>query len=158
MADIQPMYDTVAAYARIEAEDAERSRLAAEALSPNKTALFAALAAAAITSVAIIFDGCGDSGQIESVDARIGDELAELPDVAVEIAPPAWDGSGLDRRTLQLVKAIEELAYDLLRNEHPGWEINDGAFGEFRFDVAERTITLDHNQRYTEIDTSVHRW
>jgi len=45
----------------------------------------------------VAFDGCGDSGQIEGVEARVGEIAAELPAVAVEIATPAWDGSGLDR-------------------------------------------------------------
>lgn len=84
--------------------------------------------------------------------------LATLPSVDIEIATPIWDGSGTHRRLLLLVKAIEEISYALLEAKYDGWEINDGAFGEFRFDVAERTITLDFNQRYTEIDSSVHEW
>ena len=30
---------------------------------------------------------------------------------------------------------------------HDGWENSDGAYGDFTFDVAERTITLDYNER-----------
>jgi hypothetical protein len=36
----------------------------------NKAALFDALASAGITTVVVQFDGCGDSGQVESIEAR----------------------------------------------------------------------------------------
>ena len=36
----------------------------------NKSALFSVLSAAGITSVDVSFDGYGDSGQIESIDAK----------------------------------------------------------------------------------------
>ena len=39
---------------------------------------------------------------------------------------------------------------------HGGWENNDGAYGEYTFDVAERTITLDYNERHMESDYSMH--
>ena len=43
--------------------------------------------------------------------------------------------------------AIEKLAYDFLEEEHDGWENEDGAYGEFTFDVGERTIRLEYNER-----------
>lgn len=158
MTDAAPATDDIAAYARIEAEYAGRRCLAAEALTPNKAALFATLAVAGITSIVVTFDGYGDEGQIENIDARTGDISTELPAAAVEFAMPARDSSALERLAMPLAEAVEELVYGLLRDAHPGWENNDGAFGEFRFDVAERSITLEHNNRYTEIDTSVHQW
>jgi hypothetical protein len=48
------------------------------------------------------------------------------------------------------------LAYSFLRQTHEGWENNDGAFGDFTFDVAERSITLEYNERYTETNYSEH--
>ena len=33
---------------------------------------------------------------------------------------------------------------------------NDGAYGEYTFDVTERTITLDYNERHMESDHSMH--
>src|SRR3546814_9296187 len=46
-------------------------------------------------------------------------------------------------------EAIEDLAYDLLRQTHCGWENNDGAYGEFTFDVTAGTITLDRSEEHT---------
>ena len=114
MTEAQPAYDPAAAWAQIEAQYAARTRLAEEALPANKTALFDALAAAGITSVVVTFDGVGDSGQIEEIDARVGDVTTELPPVAIKIATPAWDGSALDRRSLPLRDAVEDLAYAFL--------------------------------------------
>ena len=39
----------------------------------------------------------------------------------------------------------------ILEQTHGGWENNDGAYGEFTFDVAERTIKLDFNERISDI-------
>jgi hypothetical protein len=46
-------------------------------LPGNKTALFDALGAAKIT-VVVAFDGYGDSGQIENIDAKAVDEIVPL--------------------------------------------------------------------------------
>ena len=157
MTEAQPAYDPAVAWAQIEAQHAARARLAEAALSANKASLFNALAVA-ITSVVVTFDGEGDSGQIESVEARRGAELADLPAVDVEIATPVWDGSGLDRRKLPLKEAIEEFAHALLEDTHDGWEINEGAWGEFTFDVVERVIRLDFNERVENSHYTGHVW
>ena len=150
--------DAAAMWQQMIAQDGARSRLAEEALPANKAALFEALAAAEFTSVVVTFDGYGDSGQIESVDARIGDAAAELPAVDIEIATPAWDASELHRRTLPLGDAVEQLAYAFLAETHCGWENNEGAYGEFTFDVEERAIRLDYNERVESSEYSGHEW
>ena len=158
MTEIQSAQDAVAVWQQLIAHDDARNRLAEEALPGNKAALFDALASAGITSVIVIFDGAGDSGQIESIDARIGDAFAILPICDIEIATPAWDGSELQRRMLPLGEAIEQLAYAFLEETHDGWEINEGAFGEFTFDVTEHTIQLDYNERIESSEYSGHEW
>lgn len=150
--------DAVAVWQQMIAQDDARVRLAEDALPANKAALFEALAAGGITSVVVTFDGYGDSGQIESVDARIGDAAAELPTIDIEIATPAWDGSELHRRTLQLAEAVEQLAYAFLAETHGGWENNEGAYGEFTFDVEERAVRLDYNERIETSEYSSHEW
>lgn len=140
------------------AKEAARSRLAEQLRPANKVALFDALAAGGIITLVVSFDGYGDSGQIESVEAR--DEMGEaaLPEVEIELASPTYDGQDVDRRTLPLARAVEELAYDLLEETHAGWENNDGAYGDFVFDVAERSIILDHHSRYTAVDSYTHEF
>ena len=158
MTEVQSAQDAVAVWQQLIAQDDTRSGLAEEALPRNKAALFDALAVAGITSVVVTFDGVGDSGQIESIDARTGDAAAVLPICDTEIATPAWDGSELHCRTLPLGEAIEQLAYAFLEETHGGWENNEGAFGEFTFDVPERTIRLDYNERVESSEYSGHEW
>lgn len=144
-------------YAAICEREAARDRLDAELRPANKAALLGALRAAAITSVVVTFDGCGDSGQIEEVDAVGPEGACELPAVDVEIATATWSVE-IDRRSLPIGEAIEELSYDLLNGLHGGWEDNDGAYGEVTFDAAADTITLDYNGRYTAIDSHTHEF
>ncbi|MBA3517435.1 MAG: hypothetical protein H0T75_07300 [Rhizobiales bacterium] len=143
-------------YAAYLAREAERTRLADELRPANKAALLDALAAAGITLVVVAFDGCGDSGQIESVTAWTGDKPIALPATIVELAAPSWDGPDVECRSEPVEKAIESLAYAFLKQTHGGWENNDGAYGEFSFDVAARTIMLDYNERYVATESYEH--
>lgn len=144
-------------YAAIIAREAARDRLDAELRPANKAAVLGVLRDAAIASVVVRFDGCGDSGQIEEVEATGPAGEAALPAVSVEIATATW-AAEIDRRELPVAEAIEEICYDLLNGFHAGWEDNDGAFGEVVFDVAADTITLDYNGRYTAIDSETHEF
>lgn len=131
-------------------ENADRLRPA------NKAALFDALAAASVTHVIVAFDGYGDEGQVESIEAKIGDAAAPLPDVRIELALPVWGQDEPERKTVALATAIEDLAYDCLAQTHDGWENSDGAFGDFLFDVGARTVTLDYHERFTDHTSSSH--
>jgi hypothetical protein len=111
-----------------------------EANAINKTAVFAALTAASITRVTVTFDGAGDSGQMNDINAKAGEAEVALPNVEIQF----------DGRPLSLSDAIEHLCFDYLSQEHGGWENNDGGQGEFTFDVAERRIELDFNQFYMD--------
>jgi hypothetical protein len=139
-----------------EAKSAAQGRLYAELQPLNKTALFDALAAAGVTLVVVSFDGYGDSGQIENVEVKSGDTIVAMPEGTVEIAEAVWDQPKPNRSAISIADVIERLVYDLLTDTHCGWENNDGAYGDFIFDVAERTITLDYNERYTESDYTQH--
>ncbi|HLG86005.1 MAG TPA: hypothetical protein VKZ79_02295 [Alphaproteobacteria bacterium] len=130
--------------------------LRAELQPLNKAVLFDALAAAGVTLVVVSFDGYGDSGQIESVEVKAGDTVVTMPKVTIDIADAMWDQVEPNRSNISIADVVERLAYDFLTDTHCGWENNDGAYGDFTFDVAERTITLDYNERYTASDYSQH--
>jgi len=49
-----------------------------------------------------------------------------------------------------------ELFYDLTQARHPGWENNDGACGEFEWDLAAETLEHTHNDRFTDYHTTEH--
>jgi hypothetical protein len=139
-----------------ETKRATQDRLRAELQPLNKAVLFDTLAAAGVTLVVVGFDGYGDSGQIENVEVKAGDTVAAMPESTIAIAEAVWDQAEPNRATISIADLIERLVYDLLTDTHCGWENNDGAYGDFTFDVAERTITLDYNERYTASDYSQH--
>ena len=158
MIDETPKTDFNALFAQCAAEYSERCRRRAEARPANKTVLFDALAAAGITRVIVNFDGCGDSGQIETIEARIHDDLVTLPEGLIEFIEHAGDPIESNLRMVTVEHAIEALVYDALQETCLGWEDNDGAYGDFTFDVETRTIGLDFNQRRMECDCSYHEF
>jgi len=154
MTDTEPTPDFTA----WDEKNREHERRANEFLPANKTALFDALAAAGITIVTVSFDGYSDSGQIEEIVAKAGDEAAALPSTQIELSFPVWDSSEIERRVQSVTDAIETLTYSFLSRTHQGWEDGEGAYGDFTFDVATRTITLDYNERYTETKNYQHEF
>jgi hypothetical protein len=154
MSGTEPTYVSVSPSDPWQQQEREFARTTNELLPTNKKALFDALDAAGITTVVVSFDGCGDSGQIEAIDAKAGDSVIPLPSVQIEIGAAVWGSAKIDRQIRSVAEAIETLAYDVLSQSCGGWENNDGAYGEFIFDVAGRTITLDFNERRMESDYS----
>ena len=141
-------------------ETEQSNRVAAgEAIRPaNKAALFDALANAGITEILVEFDGYGDSGQIENIDARTGNKTVDLPDVEIQITKLGWRDCEPRTAVMIVGAAVEYLAYDYLEQTHCGWENNDGAFGTFTFDVGKRAISLEHHERYTETQSYDHKF
>ncbi|WP_447725512.1 DUF6878 family protein [Sphingomonas koreensis] len=148
----QPAFDAGDFMARYEAY---RQRSVA-LVAGNKARLMAVLAAAGITSIVVAFDGVGDSGQIDSIVAKAGDEEAALPQVEVELARMEFGSDTVGQSACPLPEAIEALCYALLESEHGGWENNEGAYGEFVFDVAAATIALDFNYRIETTENHSH--
>ncbi len=122
----------------------------------NKVAIFDALAAAGITEVLVEFDGEGDQGQIEMLTVIRNGEPVAMPEATVTLRQASWGNSEPDVSECALREGIETLCYDFLEEEHGGWENNDGAFGEFHFDVEERTVHLAFSARYSDTLTSDH--
>lgn len=152
-----PAADTADLASGFFAEQANYVARAATLHPANKTALFDALATAGITSVVVVFDGSGDSGQIEDITLHANDRVIPLPVMApITIHSTFWGSAEVRSESMTIDKAIEQLAYDFLAQAHGGWENNDGTYGEFTFDVGLRTITLDYNERYTAIETFQH--
>ena len=153
-----PMALSTVDMAQIFAAHAERAARI-EALRPgNKDRLFDGLTAAGITHVTVTFDGAGDSGQIESIGAWAGDKAVDFPAVEIPYAALTWDKPEIEMRQLSLEDVVEQLAYDFLADTHGGWETNDGAYGEFCFDAAARSIHLEFNERFTSSELFTHEF
>jgi hypothetical protein len=139
-----------------EAKMAAHKRLQDELRPRNKARLFDLLTAACVTHIVVSFDGYSDSGQIERIEAKKGETIVDVPPVMIELARAIWGQAEPEISLVMVADAIEQLVYDFLEDTHAGWENDDGACGDFTFDVAARTITLDYNERYTETQNFQH--
>ena len=133
-----------------------RTQLEAELFQTNKVTLFSALERAGVTRIVVTFDGYGDSGQIENVEAKAGDNDIAMPNAMIEFAATVWGQPEPERSSVTVTTAVESLAYDALERTHGGWENNDGAYGDIIFDVADYSIMLDYNERYTASEKYTH--
>jgi hypothetical protein len=144
-------------------------------LQKVKPILFGALKAAGIRRVTVTFDGYGDSGQIESVEAYDAEnqpidlpaEPIPYPFATMEerYEPSSETPSGqrcagyevqeIEKSSL-IQDIIEEIFWEFIGAKHDGWENNDGGFGECVFEVESQTIRLAMNTRYTETNYFEH--
>ena len=148
-----------AQFAAYEAKCATAARLGAEILPHNKQVLFDAVAAAGIDVVTIWFDGSGDSGQFDApmgFDAENREVVIPIGDITVKSVD--FDTGTVSELTTTVGDYIETLACALLEGTHDGWENGEGAHGEFRFSLSERTITLDYNERFIEYTHHEHEF
>lgn len=138
----------------------DRHRERRSAVFPiTKAAIFDALQAVGVTRVAVEFEGSGDSGQMEQATAFSGEEeIVPFPKACIEITRVDFDEEKDTREEVSLRDAIETIAYDLLEQTHGGWEDGDGGSGTFVFDVAERSLTLDYDERYIATNSYVHEF
>jgi hypothetical protein len=143
-----PLLPATIDFAAMLARQAQQDARTASLRPANKDRLFDGLTAADITHVTVSFDGYGDSGQIESIDAYSGEQVVDLPATEIPYAALTWDAPEVELRSLSLEAVIEQLTYDFLSDAHGGWENNDGAYGEFCFDARARTIHLEFNERF----------
>jgi len=139
----------------------------ADKVKYHSNLLFDTLAQTKVSSIEVAFEGCGDSGQIESVDYTDskgkGIDEAYLDKIIVKgSATTAYmqydektklfvDGKGKEGNVREI---IEEICYDKLGASHGGWELNEGSYGTFYFDVSTRKVRLEYNERIEEVRTS----
>jgi hypothetical protein len=140
----------------IAADWASFAEATAEANRLNKTMIFDALLKAGITHVCIAFDGEGDEGQMERATAQANGNAVEFPAGTLSLWETEFGRLELSTCELSLQEAVEHLCYRCLGDRHPGWEINEGSFGEFTFDVAAREIELDYYGRIVDTEHSSH--
>lgn len=69
------------------------------------------------------YNGEGDSGQVED---------------------PEFGSSKVPRN---IAFAVQDLFYAVLEDEYGGWEINEGSFGQFEWNVTDDQIHLSHSTR-----------
>ena len=90
---------------------------------------------------------CADAFDLAAVPGADGWPL-EPTDFFVSLATPSQDGLTVEHNVHNLRDAVEAFVYDCLEQTHAGWEIDAGAYGTFKFDVAAGTVRLDFHERF----------
>ena len=108
----------------------EQARLD-EAKIRLRTDVLPALVQHRVANIEAAYSGYGDSGAIDGIQYR---------DKA---------GSRVDRTSLPtpVIEQLENVLYEFLP---AGFEINDGGQGSLTLDVQTATVTLKHQEKYTE--------
>ena len=139
----------------------------ADRVKYHSNLLFDTLAQTKVSFIEVSFEGCGDSGQIEAVDYTDangkGIDEAYLNKTIVKGSEKTsyhkWDEKKkmlvkTEPREGNVREIVEEICYDKLGASHGGWEINEGSYGTFYFDVSTRKVRLEYNERIEEVRTS----
>ena len=111
-----------------------------------------------VESFTVIFDGGGDSGQVEVPSDFKPDNIAKKAEALLdEVVKGAMVNDGtrygpngpeqMWKEDPTLERLIDGVCYDVLETVSPGWEINEGSHGTFYFDVKKRKMNLDFNER-----------
>ncbi|MXO71823.1 DUF6878 family protein [Alteraurantiacibacter buctensis] len=155
------MNDLTTMMAEFASHLATRQIRVADRIGQLEEVLIPQLRAGGIAAVEVTFDGAGDSGAVEDVlclDAAgatitCPSVMLELPPAQARAGNGGDEGFGDDGRTPQaLDAALEQLTYLALERHHPGWENNDGAYGQLVIDVAAGTFALDCSLRFIATD------
>lgn len=114
-------------------ELAERAQRDAEQLKTDRAETLKLCQEAGLLSITLHYDGCGDSGMIHDHDVW---------PTTVDLTP-------------ELETQLDDFAWRFVYHLHPGFELNDGAFGTIEWDISKDEITVEHSERYTATrDTS----
>lgn len=110
-----------------------------------------------IDEVVMNYDGSGDSGDGECLfkkTIRYHPQGPEEPTTRWNWIPYAQVKIELVNNGTVSEKALDDFQDNLWSLLPGGWEINDGSYGEVFIDVRQKTIKVEHNERYTEINTT----
>lgn len=123
------------------------------------------LSAYNVVRVELYYDGSGDSGDFETI------QVVTLPtptqiDLSAQLTSNPGSVTSNEKRTdgytwaknigaqenaLINKEMFDEFVDDVFSLLPGGWEINDGSYGDIVVDVAEESVNIDHNERYTEV-------
>ena len=99
----------------------------------EKTALLTALQEAGVTVAVIEYSGCGDSGQVDTIELQ-----------------PSGIGEAATIRKLE--EQLEGFTALLIDHYHCGYENNEGGGGSVTIDVVAGTVQYDSYDYYTETE------
>jgi hypothetical protein len=117
-----------------------------------------------IATITISYDGYGDEGGIDGMTLTGPAQADGQPGVGrpmPDMPCPTWtvpyrgDAIAIDTT---FESALDDLGYELIAQNHAGWENGEGAFGEVIIDVEAGRATLEHSTRFVTYDSTAYEW
>ena len=112
----------------------EAQQRAAEQRVVTRVALLSELRAVGVTKIEVQYEGYGDSGNIE--DVVVTPDTISLSE--------------------ELRRRVEDFGWDFAYALSPGFENNEGGYGELTWALEADKIAVSHSNRYVETDTTEH--
>ena len=112
----------------------ESQRRAAEQRVETRAALLAELRALGVRSIEVQYEGYGDSGNVE--DVVVSPDTITLPEA--------------------LRRRVEDFGWDFAYALSPGFENNEGGYGELTWALEADKIDVSHSNRFIETNTTEH--
>lgn len=106
-----------------------------------------------IVRVEVHYDGGGDEGTVGEVNAYTAEGDVELPGIVCDHHSLEYNGQ-VTNRTIALEDALSAFAEHAVCARHGGWEDGEGAYGTIAIDVASGAVTLTHNMRFIDYETT----
>lgn len=118
----------------------------------NKEILFDFLEREGVKEVTVSFSGGGDDGQIDDNDlpAKVSKTVIKGSKVNQGTIYSSDGPTKQWKNDCEAGEIVEGICYEVLESLYGGWENNDGAFGQFIFDVKKRKVSFEFNERYTD--------
>jgi hypothetical protein len=116
------------------AQTLESQRRAAEQRVETRAALLSELRTLGVTNIEVQYEGYGDSGNVEDV--------VVTPDTIT--------------LTEELRRRAEDFGWDFAYALSPGFENNEGGYGELTWALETDMIDVSHSNRYIETNTTEH--
>lgn len=119
-----------------------------EVFNRAKAAFCPVLLEHGITNVVIIYDGSGDEGQVNSIEAYdVLGKAMEIPEVSCERVQLTFART-IATDTTSLDEALDSFAEEALAVFHKDWEDGEGACGTITIDTARQTAEMEHLTRF----------
>ena len=112
----------------------EAQQRAAEQRVVTRVALLSELRAVGVTKIEVQYEGYGDSGNVE--DVVVTPDTISLSE--------------------ELRRRVEDFGWDFAYALSPGFENNEGGYGELTWVLEVDKIDVSHSNRYVETNTTEH--
>lgn len=140
----------------------ERHQTRREENAAIRAGLLSVLVGAGIDRIEAHYDAYGDSGNIESVDLlrKVSHApLVEGTEIAAEASSIALEADSDLYQPVQGPLAetdmtrLEDFLWTMVYCLHPGFENNEGGYGDIVWDLPRDTIAIEHSERFVDVNS-----